>query len=274
MLTFNKLITKPPAELFHYTSIDGLYGIIHDGDIWASKIRYLNDSREFLHAFDLARRHIFKIKSQNKYSDEFFNKLVAQLDASQDMHVFVCSFTEKEDQLSQWRAYSGDSTGYSIGFNAADLKRIAWHHGFYLCKCIYSKKDQDSIIYEYFNKNLSTLYQNKDPEFWASTIAEFILIATLLKNNSFSQEDEWRLISKPKSCTLERFCFRKSKTTLIPYYSVPIREKSDVVNLTQIICGPNQESRLAESSLRALLKKNNYKRTQVLSSKIPLRQFL
>jgi hypothetical protein len=274
MVIFKRLITSPPRELFHYTSIEGLYGIITDGEIWASKIRYLNDSREFLHAFDLAKRYLLRIKDKKKFSDEFIQRIINQLDSSQDMHVFVCSFTEKKDQLSQWRAYSGNSTGYSIGFNAIDLRNMADQHGFYLCKCVYKREEQDSIISEYFNGVLNSLDANRDLEFWGGTLAEFIRIAALLKNSSFRQEDEWRLISKPKSCGSARFRFRTARTTLIPYYSIPIRDNSTIVKLHQIVCGPTPDSALAMSSLQALLIKHNYKHTQVLESRIPLRQFI
>jgi len=36
-----------PKILYHYTSQDGLIGILKDRNLWASKIHYMNDSKEF-----------------------------------------------------------------------------------------------------------------------------------------------------------------------------------------------------------------------------------
>ncbi|MEE8439668.1 MAG: hypothetical protein V3S07_08765, partial [Micropepsaceae bacterium] len=37
-------------RLFHYTSSEGLYGILESGCIWASHFQFLNDSKEFFSA--------------------------------------------------------------------------------------------------------------------------------------------------------------------------------------------------------------------------------
>jgi hypothetical protein len=44
-----------PTPLYHYTDVHGVYGIIQDQAIWASNIRYLNDSQEFDFAVMLAK---------------------------------------------------------------------------------------------------------------------------------------------------------------------------------------------------------------------------
>ncbi|OLD27475.1 MAG: hypothetical protein AUJ04_03935 [Acidobacteria bacterium 13_1_40CM_3_55_6] len=51
---------NPPQILYHYTSQEGLMGIITERCIWASKIHYLNDSEEFSIALDLAGRELKK----------------------------------------------------------------------------------------------------------------------------------------------------------------------------------------------------------------------
>jgi hypothetical protein len=38
--------------------------------------------------------------------------------------VYVTSFSEERDQLSQWRGYCGNAAGFSIGFNLAKLKEL------------------------------------------------------------------------------------------------------------------------------------------------------
>ena len=50
----------PPEILYHYTSQDGLIGMLNTKTIWASKIHYLNDSKEFALALDLASDELTK----------------------------------------------------------------------------------------------------------------------------------------------------------------------------------------------------------------------
>ena len=49
-----------PPILYHYTSQTGLIGMLNTKTIWASKIHYLNDSKEFALALKLARRELTK----------------------------------------------------------------------------------------------------------------------------------------------------------------------------------------------------------------------
>ena len=41
--------------LYHYTSLQGLIGIISNSSIWCSHCEYLNDSSEFNQAIDFAK---------------------------------------------------------------------------------------------------------------------------------------------------------------------------------------------------------------------------
>jgi len=42
----DKSPTGEPSNLAHYTTVDGLYGIAQNGNLWASSAYYLNDSSE------------------------------------------------------------------------------------------------------------------------------------------------------------------------------------------------------------------------------------
>lgn len=54
-----KLYSDIPQEiLYHYTSFKGLLGIVDSGVLWASDVRYMNDSAEMKHTADLIRAEI------------------------------------------------------------------------------------------------------------------------------------------------------------------------------------------------------------------------
>jgi hypothetical protein len=42
-----------PEYLYHYTSIDGLHGIVTNRSIWASMVHYLNDAAELKTAISI-----------------------------------------------------------------------------------------------------------------------------------------------------------------------------------------------------------------------------
>ncbi len=48
----------PDDTLYHYTTFKGLIGIVKTGTLWASDIRYMNDSAELMHTADLIRQEV------------------------------------------------------------------------------------------------------------------------------------------------------------------------------------------------------------------------
>jgi hypothetical protein len=53
-----------PATLYHYTSVDGLLGILRSKRIWATDIRFLNDRSEFFHAMEEYSKHAGHLAEQ------------------------------------------------------------------------------------------------------------------------------------------------------------------------------------------------------------------
>ena len=49
---------KPPSILYHYTSQEGLLGIIKNREVWATDISYLNDTKEYKYTVDLTSERI------------------------------------------------------------------------------------------------------------------------------------------------------------------------------------------------------------------------
>ncbi|MGA2673692.1 MAG: hypothetical protein ABSE99_10740 [Terracidiphilus sp.] len=53
---------KPKDLLYHYTDQRGLLGILGSQNIWATHIRYLNDSSEYKLGLDIVKREVSQIK--------------------------------------------------------------------------------------------------------------------------------------------------------------------------------------------------------------------
>ena len=52
-----------PSTLFHYTTATGLLGILGSSTLWASDVRFLNDSQEAIYAQDLVANAVRGIKN-------------------------------------------------------------------------------------------------------------------------------------------------------------------------------------------------------------------
>ena len=61
---------RPVSTLYHYTSLQGLMGIIESRQLRASELRYMNDSTELLYAVDLLQTAI-TARAQKATDDKF-----------------------------------------------------------------------------------------------------------------------------------------------------------------------------------------------------------
>jgi len=233
--------------------------------------QYLNDTQEFNHAIDLVNCEIERLskESTKQFEKTALNEMAKSLhnDLS-SMNVCVSCFSEVGDSLSQRRAYGSQMSGYAIGFCGSFLKQVAKHEQFYLAKCVYDTNSKNQIISKFVRAVLEEVIKhqhlapndlNDDYDFWhdgGNLCAYLNRLAPILKNSSFSDEREWRIISRPLRCTSEHFDYRQGNSMIIPYYKLPIT--NDVTHVGekrfQNICvGPTPNKLQAANSVRSLL---------------------
>ena len=123
--------STPPAELFHYTDADGLFGIVTKNCLWAGNVRFLNDESELEYGIALAKAALEAAAGKTAGSNSHrFLKQEAEIRLSilrHLWHIYAFSTSAIGDQLSQWRAYGGGGMGYSIGFDTAGLRALRYH---------------------------------------------------------------------------------------------------------------------------------------------------
>jgi hypothetical protein len=267
----------PPAFLYHYTSQDGLIGIFSNNEIWASKIRYTNDSSEFIQSLKYVKSELNKeLELAAKDLKEELLFLLDSIDHVDSVNICICSFTTDGDLLSQWRAYSGNGVGYSIGFDGPTLAMAARNESFILAKCIYDQEIQETRLDEFVGRTLEQLKSGKYNI--EAIVNELCLLASVMKNEKFQEEEEWRLLSEPLSVKRDRFKFRSGKATIIPYYCIPLNEENAIVKIREVVCGPSECVDLVKSSVTQLLMKYGYydfatKPVNIHSSEIPYRRW-
>jgi hypothetical protein len=252
-------------RLHHYTSGHGLLGIIGSGSIWATKIQYMNDSKEFVHAIELADRSIRtrKAAQSNERFSALCDALIEHLERISGMAFYVACFSEVEDSLSQWRGYCPSGFGYSIGFDGDKLREIATPQGFSLQQCIYSRRDQDQAATQWVDKTLASLTNScpstEEPRLFCEKavgvfLDDLIKFAPYMKDKAFSDEREWRLVALI-SDNDPRVQLRPGKSMLVPYAPIDLKLSLDSALLWNILIGPTPHIELAMSSAAHLFQK-------------------
>src|ERR1035441_5839883 len=113
-LSLNKWLSKHSTsnklKLYHYTTLEGLKGIITDRSIWCTQINALNDPFEFQYGLDLISKKINHF-IKNEKNDIIINILRIANDFTEipqelgTHNMFITSFCKNDNLLSQWRGY-------------------------------------------------------------------------------------------------------------------------------------------------------------------------
>jgi hypothetical protein len=269
---------SPPDALYHYTSQDGLLGIIQSRALWATNISYMNDATEFDLSLGLLKDRLFQavdfglaaanpVRSiRPDHIKEYAQTLWKIVNRIGGSNICITCFCEQGDLLSQWRGYSGGGYGYSLAFRTPELHRIASDADFILGKCIYDPDLQNQIINELLDYLLGNGGHGK-PLHTTKDFLTLLKYGAFFKNPSFQEEQEWRLV-----CALPtNIRFRKGKSMIIPYTSLDISAAENLC-VKHAFVGPCPHTELSKSSVEKLLAINNVL-TIVYSSSIPFRDW-
>lgn len=275
--------TKPvPPILYHYTTPKAALSIIETGELWATHAWYVNDSTELEFGLEVYSRMIEKLAKMDHHTRfrEFLESHTIVKVLMRYSTVFVCCFSGAENQLSQWRAYSGlgRTTGYSLGFDAAGLRKITFRNSPLLfMKVSYEQDEHEKIVQDVLTaidvhlEKLDEEIMNEDWYELLSFITQWLQIVLIgLKRSDFHEEKEWRLVYRTFGIAEPaELNYRVSESgVMIPYCTL---RAPGVLPLTEVTVGPTVEPSIATFSLEQLLKKHNYPSVAVRHSDIPLR---
>jgi hypothetical protein len=248
---------SPTIPLYHYTTQEGLLGIVKTKEIWATHTQYLNDTREYLHALEMVHEEIqvLVVNCSNgerlailEEMDEDVRGVDGKGVRAVDGNVCVSSFSEDRDSLFQWRAYSPAAAGFAIGIPGQHLQNLAAKQEFYLARCIYDRAKQQvlirALIEEVIDENTARRAGTRKggAHFPRGGNLHVYLhrYAPILKDPSFREELEWRVISGPLMCTSQRFDFCEGQSMLIPYYrfALELEDEGLPLQVHEIVVGP------------------------------------
>jgi hypothetical protein len=294
-----------PEVLYHYTSHAGLTGILEKRALWATNIRCLNDEREYELAVTLTGRAIERLIGGNEVRERrtrstgkrtalirgiedyrAFLRVLPELREAGPGQVYVASLSRHGNQLSQWRGYCPNGNGYSVGLSSDALREAPVSPDYFLARCIYDEATQDFVVQhflrqiaaEYRAQGITTAIENRG-DFRRQRLTElFPLLAPVIKDQSFNEEGEWRLITASVSSRSETLKFRPGRSYIVPYVEAQMAERSNSSGvptttwaLERIVIGPSPNVAVAAESVRILLERYRATVKAIDPSGIPFR---
>ncbi|KXS42774.1 MAG: hypothetical protein AWU59_1465 [Methanolobus sp. T82-4] len=236
--------------IYHYCSMESFFGIITTKNIRLSNAYKTNDSAELEWIFSIMNKSMSK-----EFDNEFINLLRNSYNAWLEMHFrpHIACFSKDGDLLSQWRAYSNNGKGVSIGFNRKYFEAIKMldNKEFQISDVVYDYKEQEELLRNLFSsigyENLNKIKEIYLKRGATRSLDETILVSALLKfgmkfkNETFSEEKEVRLIHGFDEIVAEPDIFEHRVTSddLISFVEIPIDLESDYLPIKEIILGPN-----------------------------------
>jgi hypothetical protein len=301
-LSFLRSEEIPPEHLYHYTSIDGVKGILGENSLWATQIHFLNDTQEFKYSISILEKVLAELQNQLPERTLFKRAIQIQspsiFDANDALAILyrniknliltppldkppicVFSLSKEGDFLSQWRGYCPPGGGYSIGFRTDSLTQFSKTHDLYLAPCIYDETRQEAVVREAVTKICDAAlkgwtgsYEEIDKlvsDYTLKFFIDFSAIASALKHPSFCQESEWRIISG--LIANKNMSFRVRKFMMLPYFSISFEDFAPFI-IDEIIIGPAPEQQLAKYSLLQFVLQRRLN-ISIKTSTIPYREF-
>jgi hypothetical protein len=269
--------TAFPSAVYHYTSQLGLLGILQDKKLWLSSARHLNDSAEVNYAIEMLSQQLALRPKPEGVADEMWKKfsddVSSYMPSVEGADHFVGSFSQRKDLLSQWRAYSGEGVGFSIGFNYERLKNLAVRKKCSLSRCSYKPADNTDSINHSINLGVQRLQEGLPEDAVSRCVVALLIMAPRLKHPSFEEEEEWRLISGVGNDDNSEVRFRVGKSMIIPYKEFDLVGEDGKTPITEVVVGPAPHMELSVVSVESLLLKSGIESVEVSLSDVPYRNW-
>jgi hypothetical protein len=276
---------KAQGLLYHYTTAQGLIGILESNSLWASNVSYMNDLSELRYTKKLLDEEMMKAVQDDPESDRIAFKNVFNI-VIDGFNAYACCFCENGDQLSQWRAYSDSGTGYALGFDESQLQAkldgvlgtIIYQRDKQLKSIMPTIKKAAVESRKWGEKHGQDRTQRK--QFIMETIRKLLWDSLafffVFKDPAFEEERESRLIIVNNTVEkLDHVRFREMRGTVVPFIELKVKQSEtgnkELLPIIEVVQGPLIEPALGEKSLKLLLRKHGYENVAVKRSKVPIR---
>lgn len=269
---------------YHYTDAAGLIGILTSHRLWATDIRFLNDTSEgrFLceRLLTLMERRVGGLNVRERVVIDAIRKNFAK--PRSPSSTFSVSFCADGDLLSQWRGCGFFGTGYAIGLDLHDRPHPQLGVFYDIC---YGEEPLDHLA-----ADLLEVYVKASEKCWPHMVDTFCEQAAMVlqslahafKDPNYREERESRIVryySKREGYLFQREAplhFRARGSDVVPYIPLALDVMPEGVStqkfpIKRIITGPGVDYERNYSSITRLLEDNGYEGVEIVRSAIPFR---
>ena len=281
---------KPEEYLYHYTTEEGLLGILESNCLWATHYKFLNDDTEITSAREHLKNSLLQPTSELEgeykklFSNNDFKMFYDYYRKFEEYEFYITSFCKKgADQkyivdnglLSQWRGYGGNG-GFAIEFDEKKLKELIEETDldklidredkhkksiFFPSPVVYSNEDYSEKFKIDIEKIINEINSDKMDEMGISTIIDsWIKCITSYKSEGFNEENEFRIVASLDKYSQKIRRFRGE----IPYIELfdkdlpdkggkRDRSKNTILPIKKIIVGPHKDKEARAARLRVQL---------------------
>ncbi len=268
--------SEPPPVLYHYTTWDGLKGILQSGKIWATAHDCTNDSDELFSADDAILRVATALLEDADPDTtallQMFLTRYADINQRTVASNYLACFCAARDKDTQWKHYGAEGAGVCIAVPLLDEPLPDDELARVLIRVRYSSSEVEAILRCSFLQVCRVTQDaladgaprtNEDTALPALSavwrVAAFGALAA--KTPRWQDEEEWRVVAvADPSRTLPLSRTREDGRT-IRYIELPLRQAGRPIAVSEVIVGPAQDSSAALARAQALLEAHGYATT-------------
>ncbi|MGN0135878.1 DUF2971 domain-containing protein [Anaerotignum sp.] len=297
-------LCKKGDKLYHYTTADGVRGIVENREFLATKSDFLNDKLEFQYAVEVMERLTEKYIVNLELRERFFSKLKKEIDRlgvitpicdadgdcdSDEMSFYVVAFSKLQNNALLWAEFT-DFRGYCLEFDYEKIVEGFQNRVFLHGTVIYDEEEQMNGLLESLlscirnlieegAKDLEGFFEedaNPSEESLKKLAEEMSVVcsvyAMFFKKSFFEGEQEYRFIFPPliNSIGADKPKFRLLDQIFLPYIMVEFEGEKEDIPLESVMVGAKNNSDIAVRGMRYFLKMQGID-IPVLLSDVPLR---
>ncbi|MCI5680234.1 MAG: DUF2971 domain-containing protein [Bacteroidales bacterium] len=297
-------LCKKGDKLYHYTTAEGVRGIVENREFLATKSDFLNDKLEFQYAVEVMERLTEKYIVNQELRERFFSKLKKEIDRfgvitpicegdgdceMDEMSFYVVAFSKLQNNALLWAEFT-DFRGYCLEFDYEKIVEGFQNRVFLHGTVIYDEEEQMNGLLESLLSCIRNLIEegvtdlegffeeeaNPSEESLDKLVTEMSVVcsvyAMFFKKSFFEGEQEYRFIFPPliNSIGTDKPNFRLLDQIFLPYIMVEFEGGKENVPLESVMVGAKNNSDIAVRGMRYFLKTQGLD-IPVLLSDIPLR---
>ena len=205
-----------PKLLYHYTTINALYNIFKNKELWLGNTSAMNDKNEITEFYNnLKARLLSDFPDKEETINSLINFSINKIDRN---YPFVMSFSTCKDDAAQWDRYADKAQGGCIVFNRPKLVELLSDLPMGLDKVYYGDDVSEicnrdyHILSDYLKSDKTTnlIFENESNNTFnqvKDSLTYLINYAVKYKNMSFASEKEYRIYTSSGRPTNADFNF-------------------------------------------------------------------